>query len=78
MQLPIVKTQADRWARGAAQPTINLKELNDFVIPLPPFHLLQQFIALVARHEKVKAIQGESLHQADHLFDTLLHQAFTV
>jgi hypothetical protein len=66
MQLPIVKTQADRWARGAAQPTINLNELNDFVI------------ALVARHEKVKAIQGESLHQADHLFDTLLHQAFTV
>jgi type I restriction enzyme, S subunit len=76
MQFPVVKTQADRWARGAAQPTINLKELKEFKIPVPPLPLQEQFAALVARHERLRTVQRESLRQAEHLFQTLLHQAF--
>jgi type I restriction enzyme, S subunit len=77
MQLPIVKTQADRWARGAAQPTINLKELKEFKIPVPPLPLQEKFAALVTRHERLHTLQRESLRQAEHLFQTLLHQAFS-
>jgi type I restriction enzyme, S subunit len=77
MQYPVVKTQADRWARGAAQPTINLKELKEFKIPIPPLSLQGEFAALVTRHERLLAVQRESLRQAEHLFQTLLHQAFS-
>ena len=77
MQLPIVKTQADRWARGAAQPTINLKELKEFLIPVPPLSLQKKFAALVERVERLRAVQREALRQAEHLFASLLHRAFS-
>lgn len=77
MQLPVVKVQADRWARGAAQPTINLKELKDFKIPVPPLPLQELFAKLVERHEHLRATQREALRQAEHLFQTLLHRAFS-
>jgi type I restriction enzyme, S subunit len=77
MQFPLIKVQADRWARGAAQPTINLKELKEFKIPVPPRPLQEQFVALIDRHERLRIKQRESLRQADHLFQTLLHQAFS-
>lgn len=34
----------------------------------------EQFAALVEHHERLRAIQRESLRQAEHLFQTLLHQ----
>jgi type I restriction enzyme, S subunit len=77
MQLPIVKTQADRWARGAAQPTINLKELKEFLIPVPPLSLQERFAAIVGRVERLRAVQREALRQAEHLFTSLLHSAFS-
>lgn len=30
----------------------------------------------VARHERLRAVQRESLRQAEHLFQSLLHRAF--
>ncbi len=39
--------------------------------------LQQQFAALVARHERLRAVQREALRQAEHLFQALLHRAFT-
>jgi type I restriction enzyme S subunit len=77
MQLPIVKTQADRWARGAAQPTINLKELKEFLIPVPPLPLQKRFTAMVERVGRLRAVQREALRQADHLFASLLQRAFS-
>jgi type I restriction enzyme S subunit len=40
--------------------------------------LQQKFAALVERHERLRATQREALRQAEHLFQTLLHNAFTV
>ena len=39
--------------------------------------LQQQFASLVSRHERLRAGQRESLRQAEHLFQSLLHRAFT-
>ncbi len=76
MQLPLIKRQADRWARGVAQPTINLKELREFIIPLPVLESQREFARRVAAVEKLKAAQRASLAELDALFASLQHRAF--
>ncbi len=76
MQLPLMKRQADRWARGAAQPTINLKELREMVVPLPPIPLQREFARRVTAVEALKTAQRASLAELDALFATLQHRAF--
>jgi len=39
--------------------------------------LQEQFALLVARHERLRAVQRESLRQSEHLFQSLLHHFFT-
>jgi type I restriction enzyme S subunit len=51
--------------------------LGELRIPLPPFPLQQKFAALVERVECLRAIQREALRQAEHLFGSLLHRAFS-
>ena len=41
------------------------------------FELQQQFSKLVTKHEQLRAMHLEALRQADHLFQTLLNQAFS-
>jgi hypothetical protein len=40
--------------------------------------LQEQFAVLLARHERLRAVQRESLRQSEHLFHCLLNHAFTV
>jgi type I restriction enzyme S subunit len=51
--------------------------LGELQILLPPFSLQQEFAALVDRVERLRAVQREALRQAEHLFASLLHRAFT-
>jgi type I restriction enzyme R subunit len=70
---PIFLAQAPETARA----NINLDTLRPLRIPVPPLSLQQKFSTLVERTEQLRSTQRESLRQADHLFQTLLHQAFT-
>ena len=76
MQLPFVKRQADRWARGAAQPTINLTELRQFEIPLPTLIMQREFAKRVSVVDKLKATHRAALAELDALFASLQHRAF--
>lgn len=76
MQLPFVKRQADRWARGAAQPTINLTELRQFEIPLPTLTMQREFAKQVTAVDKLKSAHRTSLTELDTLFASLQHRAF--
>lgn len=76
MQLPVVKRQADRWARGAAQPTINLKELREFEIPLPMLSLQRDFARRIAGVNNLRGSYRASLAALDVLFVSLRHRAF--
>jgi type I restriction enzyme, S subunit len=62
---------------GSAQGVINTTKLQEWRIPLPSHALQEQWVAVVRRHEQLMATAREALRQADHLFQTLLHQAFT-
>ena len=57
-------------------PKVNREELSEQTIPLPPLPLQQKFAALVERVERLRAVQRESLRQAEHLFASLLAQEF--
>ena len=55
---------------------MNTGRLAELRIPVPPLPLQEQFALLVARHERLRAVQRESLRQSEHLFQSLLHHAF--
>ena len=58
-------------------PHISPTEIQSFAFHLPPLPLQTRFAELVERHERLRAVQRESLRQAGHLFQSLLHRAFT-
>jgi type I restriction enzyme S subunit len=64
-------------SRGGTQQFVALSDIRGFCIPVPPVPLQQEFAALVQRVERLRAVQREALRQAEHLFQTLLHQAFS-
>ena len=55
----------------------SLGQFKELSVILPPLPLQQRFAELVRGHEKLRASQRESLRQVEHLFQSLLHQAFT-
>lgn len=76
IQHPVVQVSLGRMSHGGTMGILNaglLKQVRVFVPPLP---MQQQFAKLVARHEHLRAVQRESVRQAEHLFQTLLHRAF--
>lgn len=67
-----------RLKRGAedAYSFMNTGRISELRIPVPPLTLQRRFAALVAEHERLRAMQREALRQAEHLFQTLLHDTF--
>jgi len=75
--LSFLQANLERTAPESAQKNINLGILRDLVVPLPPLVLQKRFADLVRRFERLRAQQREAERQAEHLFQTLLHRAFT-
>ena len=46
-------------------------------VPVSPLPLQQKFATIVRRFERLRAQQREAERQAEHLFQTLLHRAFS-
>lgn len=76
MNLPRTKRQADRWARGAAQPTLNLKELRLMEIPLPRIEVQDVIVAIKERSDNCASSQQVSDLELNDLFNTLVQRAF--
>ncbi|MGD0651586.1 MAG: restriction endonuclease subunit S [Verrucomicrobiia bacterium] len=78
-QIRMPETQ--RWlmqhVKGSTFFEITLAKLREMPVFVPPASLQERWAGLVARHERLRSVQRESLRQADHLFQTLLHRAFT-
>ncbi len=75
---PHLRTQIEAAARTTnGTYKINQESLSEIELPVPPLALQKQFAALVERHERLRAAQRDSLRQAEHLFQSLLHRAFT-
>ena len=62
--------------RTVSQPTLNIKQLSETPIILPPLDLQFQFAQRVATIERLKASHNASLTKMDALFASLQHRAF--
>jgi type I restriction enzyme S subunit len=63
-------------ARGANTEGLTLPMLEELPVPIVDYSEQRQFASLVERVERLRSVQRESLRQAEHLFQSLLHQAF--
>lgn len=74
--LKLLQASLERTAPEVAQKNINLEILRNLHCPIPPKPFQKKFVDLVVQHDRMRIIQAESLRQAEHLFQSLLHQAF--
>ena len=62
---------------GQTKPGLNLDQIRELRVPVPHLCRQQQFLELAKRDERLRAVQREALRQAEHLFASLLHRAFS-
>ncbi len=70
------REQVEQQVRGVAQKTLNLGELQEIKIFVPPLSLQEEFAGVVARVESLRGRMGESTRQVEGLFESLLAQSF--
>jgi len=70
------KRQVDRLVRGIAQKTLNLKDLKEVIILLPPVELQTQYAQNFEKIEQQKLLTQQSLEKSEELFQSLLQKAF--
>ena len=73
---PSIRRQLELATKGAIMDGLNMGIIEGLRIPLPPRSAQQHFAELVRRYERLRAIQREALRQAEHMFQSLLHQTF--
>ncbi|MGJ5003080.1 restriction endonuclease subunit S [Bradyrhizobium sp. HKCCYLRH2060] len=76
LEMPEVKRQADREARGVAQKTVTLESLKKIVIPLPPIRIQEQFEERIGLVERLNERLFATLASDDSLFQSLQQRAF--
>jgi type I restriction enzyme S subunit len=78
LQTPFLNRQIQSAGKDAVnQASINQEDVENFQIRVPPLPLQQKFATVVRRFERLRAQQREAARQAEHLFQTLLHRAFS-
>ena len=62
--------------RTVSQPTLNIKQISETIVVLPPIILQREFARRVTAVEKLKTSHRASLAELDALFASLQHRAF--
>ncbi len=69
--------QSQELTFGIVNRDLGLKRMPMIKLYLPPLSVQQEFAVAARKFHKLRAQQREALRQAEHLFQSLLHQAFT-
>jgi type I restriction enzyme S subunit len=75
---PLIRHQLAVAEKGAIMEGLNMTIIKELALPLLPIALQEKFADIAERHQRLRATHVEALRQADHLFQSLLHQAFSV
>lgn len=70
------RVQSLAGGSAGSMPNISKEKFMGVELPAPPLPLQKRFADLVRGHERLRAAQRESLRQAEHLFQSLLHRVF--
>jgi type I restriction enzyme S subunit len=62
--------------RTVSQPTLNIKQLSETTVVLPPVELQGEFARRMGAVENLRAAQRASLAELDALFACIQHRAF--
>jgi len=62
--------------RTVSQPTLNIKQLAETPVVVPPIELQQEFASRLTGVEKLRTAEGTSLRNLSALFAALQHRAF--
>jgi type I restriction enzyme S subunit len=73
---PFVRRQLEIATNGAIMDGLNMEIIKALRIPLPPVPAQEEYVSLVTQHERLLVGQREALRQANHLFQSLLHETF--
>ena len=76
LSTPAVQNYFVAETRTVSQPTLNVKQIEETLIYIPPLERQQQFLIVWQQFDRLRAQQQEALRQAEHLFQTLLHRSF--
>lgn len=76
VNMPHALVLATGMIHGQTRSRISMGQLARLEVPIPPLAFQQQFACIVHQFERLRAQQREAKRQAEHLFQTLLHQAF--
>lgn len=68
--------QIQRAQYGQTKPGLNLQQIKDFEIPVPPIHIQRSFGRALLRVEKIRANLMIQIEESRRLFDGLSQQAF--
>ncbi len=71
-----VQNQIERKVRGVAQKTLNLLDLKEIEILLPPMELQNKYAETILIMEKLKLKMEQSISEADSLFSSLIQTSF--
>jgi len=63
--------------RTVSQPTLNIKQISETLIPLVAPEETNRFEDKLSRHQKLKKTQDLQLHETEALFHSLQHRAFS-
>jgi type I restriction enzyme S subunit len=77
LRLPRTQSYFQNEIRAVAQPTLNIKQLSETRIVIPPLEEQQAFADRVAEISRNRAIFKSHLDGLDNLFASLQHRAFT-
>ena len=74
--LATLRRSSQSQATGAIWQNLTTDQIKLWRVPCPPLVVQERFFRIVRRLERLRAQQREAERQAQHLFQTLLHQAF--
>jgi type I restriction enzyme S subunit len=77
MNTPYVKAQADQRARGLAQKTLNLSEIRQFQVIIPPLVEQKKFKLAMQNFKKITGRVNDQEILIESLFKIILQRAFT-
>lgn len=77
LRLPVVQQYFDKELRTVSQPTLNIKQISETLVPIPDRKRMLEFSRRTQNVERRADAMRTSMRNSDALFASLQHRAFS-